>query len=272
MWAAVQGQERAVATLRAAAEHLGLPPSYVYGVATFYTMFNLAPVGKVHVQLCGTTPCRLRGADDLEHVCRKRIGDLRADVADKSRRQRTLLEALGQRLAGEVLHHQEHRTLVLADVVERADVRVVQRRGRAGFAPEPIKGVPVAGQIGGQELEGHAPAQPGVLGLVNNTHTAAANTAAAATDLGSCGVKTVYAADGAVYDEYLIQPHVDTLAALVDQGHPIGDVANLPWPRLESFVAALLEIAAAAQQRRSQHGEDGRTRRGRSDSGQCCPP
>jgi len=44
-------------------------------VATFYTMFNLVPVGKVHVQLCGTTPCRLRGADDLEHVCRKRMGD-----------------------------------------------------------------------------------------------------------------------------------------------------------------------------------------------------
>ena len=44
-------------------------------VATFYTMFNLSPVGKFHVQLCGTTPCRLRGADDLEKVCRKRIGD-----------------------------------------------------------------------------------------------------------------------------------------------------------------------------------------------------
>ena len=44
-------------------------------VATFYTMFNLVPVGKVHVQLCGTTPCRLRGADDLEHICRKRMGD-----------------------------------------------------------------------------------------------------------------------------------------------------------------------------------------------------
>jgi NADH-quinone oxidoreductase subunit E len=38
-------------------------------------MFNLWPVGKFHVQLCGTTPCRLRGADDLEKICRKRIGD-----------------------------------------------------------------------------------------------------------------------------------------------------------------------------------------------------
>ncbi len=46
------------------------------------------------------------------------------------------------------------------------------------------------------------------------------NTAAAAAELGSCGVKTVFAADGAVYDEYLIQPHVDTLAALVEQHQP----------------------------------------------------
>jgi NADH-quinone oxidoreductase subunit E len=54
---------------------LGMPKIRALEVATFYTMFNLQPVGKFHVQLCGTTPCRLRGADDLEKVCRKRIGD-----------------------------------------------------------------------------------------------------------------------------------------------------------------------------------------------------
>ncbi|HEX9038203.1 MAG TPA: electron transfer flavoprotein subunit alpha/FixB family protein [Ktedonobacterales bacterium] len=46
------------------------------------------------------------------------------------------------------------------------------------------------------------------------------NTAAAATELGAVGVKTVYAAEGAVYDDYLIQPHVDTLAALIEQHQP----------------------------------------------------
>jgi len=46
----------------------------VYEVATFYTMFQLSPVGKVaHVQVCGTTPCMLRGAEDLIKVCRKKI-------------------------------------------------------------------------------------------------------------------------------------------------------------------------------------------------------
>jgi NADH-quinone oxidoreductase subunit E len=45
-------------------------------------MFNLSPVGKFHVQLCGTTPCRLRGADDLEKICRKRIGEQGELTAD----------------------------------------------------------------------------------------------------------------------------------------------------------------------------------------------
>ena len=44
-------------------------------VATFYTMFNLAPVGRAHVQLCGTTPCVLRGADKLIKLCHDRIGE-----------------------------------------------------------------------------------------------------------------------------------------------------------------------------------------------------
>src|SRR5262249_48077622 len=44
-------------------------------VATFYTMFNLAPVGQFHVQLCGTTPCVLRGADKLIKLCHDTIGE-----------------------------------------------------------------------------------------------------------------------------------------------------------------------------------------------------
>ena len=46
----------------------------VLEVATFYTMFQLQPVGKIaHIQVCGTTPCMLRGAEDLKKVCQNRI-------------------------------------------------------------------------------------------------------------------------------------------------------------------------------------------------------
>jgi NADH-quinone oxidoreductase subunit E len=63
------------AAIRHVADFLGMAHIRALEVATFYTMFNLEPVGKYHVQLCGTTPCRLRGADDLEKLCRKKIGE-----------------------------------------------------------------------------------------------------------------------------------------------------------------------------------------------------
>jgi len=61
------------AAIRHVADFLGMAHIRALEVATFYTMFNLQPVGKFHVQLCGTTPCRLRGAGDLIDVCQSRI-------------------------------------------------------------------------------------------------------------------------------------------------------------------------------------------------------
>ena len=63
------------AAIRVVADRLGLAHIRALEVATFYTMFNLAPVGRTYVQLCGTTPCVLRGAEELKAVCRRRIGD-----------------------------------------------------------------------------------------------------------------------------------------------------------------------------------------------------
>ena len=56
------------------ADLLGMAYIRVLEVATFYTMFQLSPVGrKAHIQVCGTTPCVLRGSDELFKVCRRRI-------------------------------------------------------------------------------------------------------------------------------------------------------------------------------------------------------
>jgi NADH-quinone oxidoreductase subunit E len=52
------------------AKYLGMPYIRAYEVATFYTMFNLRPVGRFHVQVCGTTPCMLRGSDDVFAACK----------------------------------------------------------------------------------------------------------------------------------------------------------------------------------------------------------
>jgi NADH-quinone oxidoreductase subunit E len=54
------------------ARELDMPVIRVLEVATFYFMYNLVPVGRFHVQVCGTTPCMLRGSDDLLAACKKR--------------------------------------------------------------------------------------------------------------------------------------------------------------------------------------------------------
>jgi NADH-quinone oxidoreductase subunit E len=60
--------------IRAVADMLGMAYIRVYEIATFYTMFQLSPVGKkAHLQVCGTTPCMLRGSEAILEVCRQRI-------------------------------------------------------------------------------------------------------------------------------------------------------------------------------------------------------
>src|SRR4051794_5512061 len=70
------------AAIETVAGMLGMPNIRVLEVATFYTMFNLEPVGKYFIQLCGTTPCRLRGAGDIVKVLEDRIGGQRHVTAD----------------------------------------------------------------------------------------------------------------------------------------------------------------------------------------------
>ena len=80
--------------MREVADRLEMPYIRVYEVATFYTMFRLQPVGKHHVQLCGTTPCMLRGANDLKEVCHKKIGKP-MHVTDDGRLSWEEVECLG---------------------------------------------------------------------------------------------------------------------------------------------------------------------------------
>lgn len=68
--------------IRYVADFLDMPHIRVLEIATFYTMFNLAPVGKYFVQLCGTTPCMLRGSNELIAVCERVIGPQRAVTSD----------------------------------------------------------------------------------------------------------------------------------------------------------------------------------------------
>lgn len=64
------------------ANQIGMPYIRAYEVASFYTMYNLKPIGRFHVQVCGTTPCMLRGSDDIMQACKDRGMKKGATTAD----------------------------------------------------------------------------------------------------------------------------------------------------------------------------------------------
>ena len=61
---------------------IDLPEIRVYEVATFYTMYNLKPVGKYLLQICGTTPCMLRGSEELIKFCKEKFGISREETSE----------------------------------------------------------------------------------------------------------------------------------------------------------------------------------------------
>jgi NADH-quinone oxidoreductase subunit E len=76
------------------AKYLDMPVIHVLEVASFYFMYNLKPVGRFHVQVCGTTPCMLRGSDDLIATCKKR-GMKKGEVSDDGLWTLTEVECMG---------------------------------------------------------------------------------------------------------------------------------------------------------------------------------
>lgn len=80
--------------IEAVAKQLGLATIRVLEIATFYTMFNLAPVGRYYVQLCGTTPCLLAGSDAIKAVLQRRVG-AEAEVTEDGNFSWREVECLG---------------------------------------------------------------------------------------------------------------------------------------------------------------------------------
>ncbi len=77
------------------AEMLDMPYIKVYEVATFYSMFNLSPVGKYFVQVCTTTPCMIRGSKKITDICKKYISKEQNELSDNKLCSWTEVECLG---------------------------------------------------------------------------------------------------------------------------------------------------------------------------------
>ncbi len=84
-----------VDAMNAVAEILSMPYIKVYEVATFYTMFNLKPVGKNFIQICRTTPCWLRGSDKLKSLCKDKLGIGKGETTSDGLFTLTEVECLG---------------------------------------------------------------------------------------------------------------------------------------------------------------------------------
>jgi|TARA_B110000438_G_scaffold295736_1_gene339250 NADH-quinone oxidoreductase E subunit len=84
-----------LAAMKYVSKLLNIPYIKVYEVSTFYSMFNLTPVGKYFVQVCTTTPCMIRGAKNLVDVCKKNISQEQNKISDNKLCSWTEVECLG---------------------------------------------------------------------------------------------------------------------------------------------------------------------------------
>ena len=84
-----------LAAMKYIAKFLDMPYIKVYEVATFYTMYNLSPVGKYFFQICTTTPCMIRGAHDIVNICKKKISDKENQLSKDSNCSWIEVECLG---------------------------------------------------------------------------------------------------------------------------------------------------------------------------------
>ncbi len=136
------------AAIERVAQMLDMPTIRVMEVATFYTMFNLEPVGRHFIQLCGTTPCMLRGANDIRKVLEKRVGEQRHVSAD-GKFAWLEVECLGACCNAPMVQinddYYEDLTVenfekLLDDLAAGRPVKKGSQTGRVSSEPEPGKG------------------------------------------------------------------------------------------------------------------------------------
>jgi NADH-quinone oxidoreductase subunit E len=132
--------------LRYVADMLHMAYIRVYEIATFYTMFNLAPVGRYYVQVCGTTPCWLRGAEKIKDACRKHIGEP-GKVTKDGLFSWTEVECLGACVNAPVAQINKY---YYEDLTPENFARILDRFGaREEVAPGPQNGRQASAPIGG---------------------------------------------------------------------------------------------------------------------------
>ncbi len=137
-----------LAAMKYIAKYLDMPYIKVYEVATFYSMYNLAPVGKYFFQVCTTTPCMLRGAYDLVKVCKKKISENENQLSDDKKTSWLEVECLGACVNAPMLqinddYYEDLDPTKLESIIDKInkneDPKPGSYKGRINTEPENIR-------------------------------------------------------------------------------------------------------------------------------------
>ena len=127
------------------ADYLSMPYISVYEVATFYTMYNLAPVGKHFIQVCTTTPCLLRGADKIVKLCKEKISSNEKEISKNGNCSWMEVECLGACVSAPMIQINEDyyedldersTRQILDALINNKPIKSGSFRGRKNTAPE----------------------------------------------------------------------------------------------------------------------------------------
>ena len=134
-----------LAAMKYIAKYLEISYINVYEVATFYSMYNLAPVGKYFIQICTTTPCMIRGAYKLVDVCKKNISEKENELSSNKNCSWTEVECLGACISApmaqinddyyEDLNVKQFESIV-KDILKDKIPKAGSYRGRVNSEPE----------------------------------------------------------------------------------------------------------------------------------------
>ena len=134
-----------LAAMKYIANFLSMPYISVYEVATFYSMYNLAPVGKHFVQVCTTTPCLLRGADKIVKLCKEKISPKENELSKSGNCSWMEVECLGACVNAPMMQINDHyyedldkeKTLKILDQILKGETpKPGSYRGRINNEPE----------------------------------------------------------------------------------------------------------------------------------------
>ena len=136
-----------LAAMKYIANYLAMPYISVYEVATFYTMYNLAPVGKHFIQVCTTTPCLLRGADKIVNLCKENISPNEREISKKGNCSWMEVECLGACVSAPMIQvnndyyedlDEKSTKELLTSLINDKPLKPGSFRGRKNTAPEKI--------------------------------------------------------------------------------------------------------------------------------------